>query len=110
MPIPIPPADGHQGLRRSMYCLATAGSRYLIDLAATGPTFSHLASDALASRFAWISSARAAQALRDAQCSCPGVSLGLALLELNATGPGQWQVVSTRCWLPSTTPTPALIS
>jgi len=110
MPIPIPPADGHQGLRRSMYCLATAGSRYLIDLAATGPTFSHLASDALASRFAWISSARAAQALRDTQCSCPGVPLGLALLELNATGPGQWQVASTRCWLPSTTPTPALIS
>lgn len=82
-----------------MYCLSDAAGRYLADLTADGPTLSLIATDALMSRFAWISSTRAAEALRQAQANCPGLQLGIALLELRAHGAGQWQVASTRLFV-----------
>ena len=87
-----------------MYCLSDAAGRYLADLTADGPTLSLIATDALQSRFAWISSTRAAEALQLAQARCPDLQLGIALLELRARGAGQWQVVSTRLF--GATPSP----
>ena len=55
-----------------MYCLSDAAGRYLADLTADGPTLSLIAADALVSRFAWISSTRAVEALHQAQASGPG--------------------------------------
>jgi len=90
-------------LQRSMYCLADRAGRYLVGLESTGPVFSCAPQEALASRFAWISSARAAQAGRDAMANLPGTILGIALLELQADTPGHWLVVSTRLWEPHPT-------
>ena len=91
-------------MQRTMYCLSDAAGRYLADLTADGPTLSLIAADALVSRFAWISSTRAVEALHQAQASCPGLQLGIALLELRARGAGQWQVVSTRLFAPAPSP------
>ena len=87
-----------------MYCLSDAAGRYLSDLTADGPTLSLIATDALVSRFAWISSTRAVEALRQARENCPGLQLGIALLELRAHGAGQWQVASTRLFVAPPSP------
>jgi len=92
-----------------MYCIAKGGSQYLVNLTNEGPTYSHLASDVLTSRFAWISSTRAAQALKDAIFCCPDEPLGLALLELEASGPGLWRVASTKAYA-AFDPTTPLVS
>lgn len=95
--------DDIPGPRRSMYCLADTAGKYLVNLDSSGPTYSCAPQEALASRFAWISSARAAQAARDAMNNLPGTVLGIALLELQGAGPGHWLVISTRLWAPHPT-------
>jgi len=92
-----------------MYCLADSTGRYLVGLESNGPVFSCAPQEALDSRFAWMSSARAAQAARDAMANLPGTILGLALLELKASTPGHWMVASTRMWEPHPTTAADLI-
>ena len=87
-----------QQLRRVMYCITSKSGQFLINLASDGPVFSPMASEALMTNHAWMDSATAAQRLRETLRLFPGVSLGIGLLELEATTPGNWRVASTQSY------------
>ena len=86
------------GLRRVMYCITSKSGQFLINLASDGPVFSPMASEALATRHAWMNSATAVEHLRETLRLFPGVPLGIGLLDLEATTPGNWRVASTQCY------------
>ena len=90
-------------ITRSMYCLAGPDGRYLADTTPDGELlYSTLPTDALGSSCCWLASAAAVDCARQLMAQRPGLRLGIALLELQATSPGNWQVVSTRTYAAAT--------
>ena len=92
------PTANFPPLRRVMYCITSKSGQFLISLAGDGPVFSPMASEALATSHAWMTSAAAVERLREVRSLFPGVPLGIGLLELEATTPGHWRVASTQSY------------
>ena len=93
-------------LTRVMYCITSRSGQYLINLAPDGPVFSPMPSEALITRNAWMESSSAAIRAREIAQQFPGVPLGIGMLEMEGTSPGNWRIISTRTFpfLNTTTP------
>lgn len=91
---------------RVMYCITSRSGQYLISLAPDGPVFSPMPSEALATRNAWMESTSATIRAKEIAQQFPGVELGIGLLELEGTSPGNWRITSTRTFPFLNTPAP----
>ena len=99
----MPTESPVEPLRRVMYVITGRSGQFLINTAADGPVFSPMPTEALATHHAWMASSTAAAKLQELRRSFPGVAFCLALLELEATSPGQWVVRSTQSFPSSET-------
>lgn len=79
-----------------MYCITSRSGQYLISLAADGPVFSPLPSEALATKNAWLSSSTATAKADEVARLFPGIQLNIGLLEMEGTSASTWRVTSTR--------------
>lgn len=79
-----------------MYVITGRSGQYLINLAADGPVFSPMPTEAIHTHHAWMASSTAAAKLAEVRALFPDLGMALGLIELESRGPGQWAVVSTR--------------
>jgi hypothetical protein len=94
-------------INRTIYCLTTGASRYLVDTTSDTPITSMDPLAAFAAHAYWLDPAQAAQVARTMADNL-GMAVGLAAVTLVATTAGHWRAATT-CGCPTTyTPTPAI--
>lgn len=92
-------------LKRTIYCLTTGASRYLVDTASPTPTTSLDPLAAFAAHTYWLDPVQAAAVARTMADNL-NIAVGLAAVTLVATTAGHWRAATT-CGCPTTcTPTP----
>ena len=82
-------------IERTIYCLTTGGSRYLVDTNSNGPVTSMDPLAAFAAHAYWLDPHQAAAVARTMADNL-GIAVGLAAVTLVANTAGHWRAATTR--------------
>lgn len=91
-------------IERTIYCLTTGGSYYLVDTTSNVPITSMDPLAAFAAHAYWLDPLQAANVARTMADNL-GIAVGLAVVTLVATGAGSWRAATTRGCTATCTPT-----
>ena len=92
-------------VERTIYCLTTGGSHYLVGTTSNAPVTSLDPLEAFAAHAYWLDPQQAAATARTMADNL-GIAVGLAAVTLVATTAGYWRATSTSGCIAICTPTP----